>query len=44
MQQAVSSWRKGAPIYAHATKFGVNASALYRALKRLGKLKRKNGA
>lgn len=39
MERALNTWRKGARVYPHAAAHNVNPSALYRALKRVGKLK-----
>ena len=44
MQNAVSTWRKGTSVYSHAAAHKVDPSALYRALIRMGKKKKRNGA
>ena len=43
MERALATWRPGYHVYAHAANHNVNPSALYRALKRTGKKKGRNG-
>lgn len=46
MTRALATWKnlKRTPIYGHAEFYGLNPSSLYKALKRTGKLRKKNGA
>lgn len=37
MERAVKSWTRKVSVYSHAERHGITASALYRALVRLGK-------
>lgn len=43
MERALKTWRKGVNVYQHASSHSVNPSALYRALKRTGQKKGRNG-
>ena len=43
MERALKTWHKGIGVYQHAFSHSISPSSLYRALKRTGKKKGRNG-